>query len=285
MTDVRLQREARRPSRIPPKEGFGVHGALLSSGMFIETSDRRRVFVRCWRQAGGVRAALALVPGLRSHGGLYEMFASRLMPHGIATYAVDLRGRGRSAGPRGGPGLLDGFGRDVSALTSLVRSREGARPMFLLGHGVGAIVAGIWAATHPAQLAGLICASAAFELPSRRGWSRALAALLPGEARATLEQLARCNAGLRAAATALTMPLLVVHGTADTVTACSGSEELHRLAGSRDKTLQIFEGYDHDLMTAPGNEQVTSRILDWLETRLGPGAPIEQIGIAFLNPE
>jgi alpha-beta hydrolase superfamily lysophospholipase len=253
--------------------------------MFIETTDRRRLFVRCWRAAGEIRAVLAIVPGLRSHGGLYERFASRLMHHGIAIYAVDLRGRGRSAGPRGGPGLLDGFEHDVAALANLVRSREGTRPLFLLGHGVGAIVAATWAATHPTDLAGLICASSAFQLPSRRGWARALAALLPREARATLEQLARANAKLRAAARGLSLPLLVVHGAADTVTACAGSEELHGLAGSRDKTLQIFEGYDHDLLTASGNEQVISRILDWLDTRSGPGAPIEQIGIAFLSPE
>lgn len=253
--------------------------------MLIETSDARRVFVRCWRTAGDVRAALAIVPGLRSHGGLYERFATRLMNAGIATYAVDLRGRGRSPGPRSEPGLLAGFGRDVSALTGMIRNREGARPLFLLGHGVGAIVAGGWAIAHPVALSGLICASSAFELPGPRAWLRALAALMPREARLTLAQLRRCNDELRACAHLLSPPLLVMHGAADPVTSPSGSEQLHELAGSRDKTLQIFEGYHHDLLTGPGLELVIGRVLPWLEARLVRGAPIEQVGIAYINPE
>jgi len=55
---------------------------------------------------------------------------------------------------------------DVASLVKLARSREPALPAFMLGHSAGGVVACLYAARHPAQLAGLICESIAFQLPA-----------------------------------------------------------------------------------------------------------------------
>ena len=64
---------------------------------FIESKDCRRLFLRCWRP-GSVRAVVAIVHERGSHSGQYRLFSEALAARGIATYAVDLRGCGRSPG-------------------------------------------------------------------------------------------------------------------------------------------------------------------------------------------
>ncbi len=45
----------------------------------------------------------------------------------------------------------------------------------------------------------------------------------------------------------ITVPLLILHGTADRLTNPKGSRMLYERAGSADKTLRLYEGLRHDL--------------------------------------
>ena len=58
------------------------------------------IFTRVWRPDGKARAVMVIVPGFNAHSGQYQWVAAQLVSHGLAVYAVDLRGRGRSAGER-----------------------------------------------------------------------------------------------------------------------------------------------------------------------------------------
>jgi alpha-beta hydrolase superfamily lysophospholipase len=40
----------------------------------------------------------------------------------------------------------------------------------------------------------------------------------------------------------LMLPVLILHGTADKATRPSGSKRFHEMAGSSDKTLELYEG-------------------------------------------
>ena len=66
----------------------------------------------------------------------------------------------------------------------------------------------------------------------------------------------------------ITLPLLILHGTADKVTKPSGSEEFYEQAGSADKTLKLYEGHFHDLLNDVGKEQVMADIQAWIDERL-----------------
>ena len=66
----------------------------------VKTDGDLTLFVRSWRPTGNVRGAVAVVPGFNSHSGYYEWAAARFGSEGLATYAVDLRGRGQSDGER-----------------------------------------------------------------------------------------------------------------------------------------------------------------------------------------
>ena len=44
------------------------------------------------------------------------------------------------------------------------------------------------------------------------------------------------------------MPVLIMHGTADKATVPAGSQFFYDTAGSKDKTLKLYEGHFHDLL-------------------------------------
>ena len=66
----------------------------------------------------------------------------------------------------------------------------------------------------------------------------------------------------------LTLPVLILHGTADKVTKPGGSQLFFDTAGSKDKTLKLYEGHAHDLLNDIGREQVMTDIREWIGARL-----------------
>src|SRR5262249_3255482 len=82
-------------------------------------------------------------------------------------------------------------------------------------------------------------------------------------ARATIAGVAR----VWAAPERLRVPLLVVHGTADTLTAPAGSRDLVARAGTADKTLRLYDGLVHDLLREPdgGGARVAGDVVAWFD--------------------
>src|SRR5262245_20613662 len=58
------------------------------------------IFTRAWRTPGKARAAVVIAHGFNAHSGMYDWVAQQFVAKGIATYALDHRGRGRSDGER-----------------------------------------------------------------------------------------------------------------------------------------------------------------------------------------
>ena len=58
----------------------------------------------------------------------------------------------------------------------------------------------------------------------------------------------RRRAPLKLESPLITLPLVILHGTEDRAAKPSGSRLFHRLAGSTDKTLKLYEGHFHDLL-------------------------------------
>ena len=185
---------------------------------------------------------------------------------------------------------------------ALVKSREPGVPLYLLGHSAGGVVACLFALDHQAELAGLICESFAHQLPApdfalavfkglshlaphahilhlkNEDFSRdpqAVAAmnadpLIAHETQPTrtLAAMVRADERLKKEFPLMTLPVLILHGTADKATKPSGSQFFYDTAGSKDKTLKLYEGHVHDLLNDLGKEAVMADITAWIETRL-----------------
>ena len=66
----------------------------------------------------------------------------------------------------------------------------------------------------------------------------------------------------------VTLPVLILHGSADKATKPSGSQFFYDTAGSKDKTLKLYEGHVHDLLNDLGKEAVLADIKAWIDARL-----------------
>ena len=66
----------------------------------------------------------------------------------------------------------------------------------------------------------------------------------------------------------ITLPLLVLHGSADRLADPEGSKSLYERAQSTDKTLKLYEGLYHEVMNEPEKEMVLGDIVAWMEGHL-----------------
>jgi alpha-beta hydrolase superfamily lysophospholipase len=65
------------------------------------------------------------------------------------------------------------------------------------------------------------------------------------------------------------LPLLILHGTVDRVCDCEGSRQLYLRAASTDKTLRLYDGLYHEILSEPERRQVLDDLLNWLDARRG----------------
>jgi len=50
----------------------------------------------------------------------------------------------------------------------------------------------------------------------------------------------------------------------------AGSQLFYERAGSRDKTLKLYEEHFHDLLNDVGKEAVIADVIAWIDSRLSP---------------
>ena len=265
------------------------------------------LFEQWWRPMGTPpKAVVVVIHGLKDHSSRYAELAGRLVGHGFAVHAMDLRGHAHSEGPRVDVGAFNDYVEDLAVFIQRVKQREPGKPVFLLGHSMGGAVVTLYTLAHPTEVAGLITHGAALKLDvsgAKATSIKFISALNPhaGLFQLDLDDFSRDPEVVRAAkedpliyqpgapvhtATELlaatkniqehmediTVPLLILHGTEDKLTAHEGSEELYRRARSTDKTLKLYPGLYHDLVHEPEKEQVLTDITTWLDAH-APGAP------------
>jgi acylglycerol lipase len=271
----------------------------------VQSAGGVQIYLRSWRPAGKPRAVVVICHGVNSHGGQYIWAAEQLVAGGLSVYALDLRGRGKSDGPRFYVDDIADYVADVATVIQLAKSREPGLPLFLLGHSAGGVVSCTYALDHQAELAGLICESFAFKVPApdfalgiikglsafaprlpvlklkNRDFTRdpnALAALNadPLIAREvqpakTVAALVRADERLKVSFSRITLPVFILHGTVDKATVPSGSQFFYDTAGSKDKTFKLYEGHYHDLLNDFGKDQVMADIRHWIDQHLPAG--------------
>jgi alpha-beta hydrolase superfamily lysophospholipase len=279
---------------------------------FLDRNNGLRIFVRSWHPPGPPRAVVAICHGVKSHSGYYQWIAEQLVASGLAVYALDLRGRGRSGGERFFVEDVSQYVDDVSALIELAQRREGDLPLFLLGHSAGGVVSSVYTLDHQEELAGFICESFAYQvyapdflltvikaisrivprLPVLRlkNWdfSRDPAVvasmntdpLIAGKVQpmTTVAALSRANDRLKTGFASIRCPILILHGTEDKVTRPSGSLEFHEAAGAADKTLKRYDGHSHDLFNDFGRERVLADVVGWINARLPAAKRFSAVG-------
>jgi alpha-beta hydrolase superfamily lysophospholipase len=174
--------------------------------------------------------------------------------------------------------------------------------VFLLGHSAGGVVSCVYTLEHQAELAGLICESFAFQVAApdfALAVVKGLSHLAPHahvlklkneefsrdpdvvqamnddpliahevQPTRTVAELVRADERLKREFPLITLPVMILHGTADKVTRPGGSQLFYDTAGSTDKTLKLYEGHAHDLLNDFGKDAVITDVKDWIAARL-----------------
>ncbi len=261
------------------------------------------IFAQSWRPAGAPRAALLIAHGLAEHSGRYRHVAEYFARLDYAVYALDHRGHGQSGGVRADVVHFEDYLADLKVFQGIVQDREPGRQVFLIGHSMGGGIATLFAARYGADLAGLITSGASIKVtgdvpPLLICLSKVIAAIAPrlpvvpldteavsrdpevvaryrsdplnylGKVRARMGvQLLRAAGLIADELPNITLPALILHGTADRLTDPAGSQMIYDRIGSSDKTLRFYEGLYHEVFNEPEQEQVLADVAGWLETR------------------
>jgi acylglycerol lipase len=268
----------------------------------LRTADGLTLHTESWLPDGAAKAAILIVHGYGEHLGRYRHVAAHFVGAGYAVYAIDHRGHGQSEGLRAYVERFDQFADDMKPYVEQIRAAHPALKLFVLGHSMGALISVNYCLRYPEGIAGLITSglplnadanvpavlvalgnvltNVAPKVPFLSFGSLDILSRDPAVPQAfaadplTWKQPMRIRLGVeinraairaREAARALTMPLLILHGAADTMVNPSGSQTWHDTAGSGDKTLKFYPELRHEIMNEPEKAQVFADIEVWLE--------------------
>lgn len=266
----------------------------------IQGSRGLALHCRTWLPAGAPVASVLIVHGFAEHSGRYERVAARLNAAGYAVRALDLRGHGLSEGRRTSIVRFADYVDDARRALQLSRAEWPDIPRMLLGHSMGGLVALLLALEDPIDVDALVLSApaacpgdvsaamvAAGKMMSRlmpdapvvklplNAISRdpdvvaaynadplvfptRIRARLGAELLAAMEQAHQRLPSLR-------VPLLVMQGTADRLVDPGCGPEVHRLAGSADKTLKMYDGLWHEIFNEPERDTVLNDLVAWLD--------------------
>ena len=251
-----------------------------------------------------LRARIIVVHGYGEHSGRYGHVATFLTQRGYALHTYDQRGHGRSGGRRAFVWRFDHYLDDLDVFLARTRARAPERPLFLFGHSMGGAVCALHGIERRPNVSGLILSSPALKVsddiaPLLRkmafliGW---LFPMLPTirlkysqpshdpvvKARFEADPLnyhgrvlartgaetIRATRRIQERMEALTLPFLVLHGTADDMTDPEASRELYRRARAVDKTLKLYPGFYHETFNEIGGAHVLDDLAGWLDARV-----------------
>ena len=260
------------------------------------------LYWQAWLPAA-IRAAVVLAHGGLEHSSRYAHVAGRFADAGLATYAVDFRGHGRSSGRAGQIQRMSLLVDDLRRLVGLVGEQHPGLPVFLVAHSLGAMVALEYVVSGDRDLAGLVLSATGIDVsgipPLQAKLAKAISAVAPnlGLVAVSSDGLSRDPAVVRAyeddprvfrgKAPARTLaellesaervaprlgtvrlPLLVLQGGADVIVAPAGARLVHERAGSRDKTLNVYDGLYHEIFNEPEKDTVLGDVVDWVTARI-----------------
>ena len=282
--------------------------AVDSSDGSFQSGSGANIFYRCWATAEP-RAVLLLAHGLAEHSGRYGDFASYFADAGIATYALDFPGHGRSDGKRGHIRDFQEYTDALGTLLSPAREAHPDIPFVLFGHSMGGLIAADFLLQHQSEFVAAVLTGAAIQSPQQPSSivlfiNRVIASVMPrlGVLRMDASGISRdpqvisdyendplvyrgkATAGLVTAlfsamkrvvenATSIRLPMLIMHGSVDSLTAVEGSKLLHDSISSEDKKIVIYDGLYHEILNEPERKNVMADILQWLESRIGDYSP------------
>ena len=273
---------------------------------FSWTNDNgNRIYAVDWSVAEA-RAVVGLVHGIGEHCRRYDHLAAFFAEHGIATVGYDRQGFGRSEGRRAFARDYREYVDEIARLRVQCETRYPDRPAFLYGHSMGGQLLLRYLIRRNPDVRGAIVSAPHIRLAYRpnpllvavgkffrnlyptltrpndldvNGISRDPAVVAAYQSDPLNHNLVTSQLGmdmldnaatLNDYADGLPVPVLLMHGDADRLTAHAASQAFAR-RNPRNLTFKSWPGLYHELHNEPEQGEVMEYVLEWMETRLGAG--------------
>jgi alpha-beta hydrolase superfamily lysophospholipase len=273
---------------------------------WAESSDGHELYWRRLPTDDTSAPVLLFVHGLAEHSGRYQHVMEHLASRGFDCWAFDCRGHGRSSGRRVHVKRFDDYLSDVQALHRLIREACPGRPLGLVGHSQGGLIALRHVLTYPDDFSALMVSSPFLGIhpDSRprillRAAARLLSMLAPGlllaqslnatllsrdqkvgtayladplvsntvSARWFTEVVAAHHDTMQRAAQ-LRCPTLVMQSGADQLADPEATRIWARTAPAELVEYVEWAGFYHEMFNETNNQQVFDTMEQWLRARI-----------------
>ncbi len=276
-----------------------IQDTILDEGSFRGVKNRKIVW-RSWSPAGDqpAKGVVTLAHGYGEHSGRYAYVASRLTAAGYAVYAPDHQGHGRSTGKRGRISLTAAITDLHQMIVTVSKARHPDAPQFLLGHSMGGAIALRYAIAHQDRLTGLVVSAPLAAVDggaALKTLGKLLGLILPGAPVGRVDprlvsrdkavvdayvadplnyhgpipagvgrQFLLSSDALPEDVRRISVPALLLWGTADRLCPPRGAEAVAANIGSTDFTKTAYTGLFHEILNEPERDQVLDQIVSWL---------------------
>jgi alpha-beta hydrolase superfamily lysophospholipase len=263
-----------------------------------------RIVYDVWTPDTETRGVVVLCHGYAEHARRYDHVAQRFGEAGLVTYALDLRGHGRSGGKRVYLRNIGEYTADFHTLVGIAAAEHPGRPRIVVGHSMGGGVVFAYGVEYPGDYTAMVLSGPAVYAQDAVssfmiGVAKVVGGILPG---LPVEELpteavsrdpdvvaaymadpmvhhGKLPAGVAKAlikvgetmpqrAGSLTAPLLVVHGEQDKLIPVEGSHRLLGCVASTDAHLKVYPELYHEVFNEPERALVLDDVTSWIEAKL-----------------
>lgn len=244
------------------------------------------------------QACVVIVHGYMEHAGRYRKLAHHFAQAGFSTLCADLRGHGGSKGQRGYVAHFDDYLDDLDGTLRAF----GQKPIFILGHSLGGLIALDYVSRRKPEIAGLIVTNPYLSLAKPLSSFQRFAAHYAGRwfPRLSLpsglapedlthdQELIKKNrndpnifsyanaAWMRESSEAqkrvlalreFPSPLLYIYSDADPIAAPTASQRLSAQLQAQDKTIELRLGELHEVLNEIQRYALYDQITAWISKR------------------
>lgn len=262
------------------------------------------IFYQAWLPEGDAKAVVLVVHGLGEHSGRYGNVVEALVPRGYAVYALDHIGHGKSGGEREVIERFEDFTDTLTTYLGMVKAWQPGKPVFLMGHSMGGLIACAYLLDHQAEFRGAVISAPAIKVGAAVSGAtivmgKVLSAIAPkmgvlaldptgisrdpavvdayvsdplvhhGKTPARLAaEMLKAMQRVTAEIGTLTVPFIAVQGSEDRLVDPGGAQMLFDGASSKDKTLKVYEGFFHEVFNEPERATVLADVAAWLDAHV-----------------
>lgn len=248
----------------------------------------------------GSRAQIIVLHGAGEYSEKYARLAEWFASRAIDVYLVDLRGHGRSDGPRCHAEDFNDYILDLDKLIRFIEQKNSREKTFLVSHSLGGLIAFFYALNFPYRIAGIAASSPCLGLKLKidpvKVWAISIFyRMLKNKSFAShiepsmvthdpyiiqrfaadplihhtvtasfYVQMTKAIRYIKNNAGELRMPVFILQAGDDKICDVNTAKEFYQAIGSKDKGFKLYEGFYHEVLNEAGRETAYEDIYNWI---------------------